>query len=171
MLEDEENIMRSLFLPLVAALAILPANVLAQTIPPAPPQVNGATSPGVPICYTSPNLVNCPGGGGVTGSPGIGQYYIPTSALAYTSTTDALAAVQRKSEHVVSGGVAMSAAMDMISPADGRTNRIGGGISTFNDQAGVAVVYTHQADGWDAGFGLATSRYQNMAKATVGFSW
>jgi hypothetical protein len=164
--------MRSLVLPLVAALAILPANVLAQTIPPAPPQVNGATAPGIPICYTSPtDVVNCPGGGGVVGEPGVSQYYIPTSALAYASTTNALAAIQRKAEHVVSGGVAMSAALDMISPGDGRTNRIGGGISTFNDQAGLALVYTRQADGWDAGVGLATSRYQNMAKATIGFSW
>lgn len=163
--------MRSLALQLIAALAILPANVPAQTIPPAPSGAGGATTPGVEVCYTSLNLANCPGSGSTFGSPGIGQYYIPTSALAYTSTTDALAAAQRKAEHVVSGGVAMSAALDMISPADGRTNRIGGGISTFNDQAGLALVYTHQKDGWDAGIGLATSRYQNMAKATVGFSW
>lgn len=163
--------MRSFVLPLVAALAILPANVLAQTIPPPPSGIGGATTPGVEICYTSLNLANCQGSDRVTAAPGIGLYFIPTSSLAYTSTTDALAAVQRKAEHVVSGGVAMSAALDMISPADGRANRIGGGISTFNDQAGLAVVYTHQKDGWDAGIGLATSRYQNMAKATVGFSW
>lgn len=166
--------MRELTMLLIAVLAILPANVLAQTIPPAPPTINGAvntaTTPGVQICYTSLNLSYCPSSG-VMGSPGIGLYYIPTSALAYTSTTDALAAVQRKAEHVVSGGVAMSAALDMISPTDGRANRIGGGISTFNDQAGLALAYTHQADGWDAGVGLATSRYQSMAKATIGFSW
>jgi hypothetical protein len=65
----------------------------------------------------------------------------------------------------------MSAAIDMVSPTAGRANRIGGGVSTFNDQTGAALVYTHQAGAWDAGIGFATSRYQNMAKATLGFSW
>lgn len=160
--------MRSLILPLLALLSVAPGAALAQTVPPSP---IGSGTPSVTICYTTPNSNYCPAIGGLTSSPGLDAYTVPLSSLAYASTTDALAAGQRKAENVVSGGVAMSAALDMIAPADGRTNRIGGGVSTFNDQTGLALTYTRQAGSWDAGIGLASSRYQNMAKATIGFSW
>jgi hypothetical protein len=130
-----------------------------------------AQTPSLPVCYTSGTSVNCPSLLFSAGSPTIVANYVPLSALAYTTTTDGLAAVQRKSERIVSGGVAMSAAMDMIAPAEGRNNRLGGGLSTFNDEAGLALVYTRRSGDWDAGVGLATSQYENMAKATVGFSW
>jgi hypothetical protein len=152
----------------------VPAIASAQTTLP-------GGQPGVPVCSVTPTAAVCFGGSFHTG-PAIGSTFIPVSSLVSTSTfneatqrleakTDALAAIQLKSGHVISGGVAMASAMDMISPADGRTNRIGGGVATFNDQAGFAMVYTRQSAGWDAGLGLATSRYENMAKATVGFSW
>ncbi|MDG2527185.1 hypothetical protein [Caulobacter endophyticus] len=165
--------MRTLEIAFFAALGLAPTAAFAQVVPPPPPisGFEGATRPGIAVCYTGPGQANCPAlGGGFAGS-GIDTYFVPLSSLAYASTTDALAAGQRKARNVLSGGVAMATALDTIAPADGRQNRIGGGLSTFDDQSGLALTYTRRTDQWDAGLGLATSRYQSMAKATIGFSW
>jgi hypothetical protein len=144
---------------------------------------------GFPVCVFTPvdngtrQGVNCPSLGSISSS-GAG-FYVPLSSLATTSVTDALAAQQTafqsqlvafetqqlKAIKVVSGGVAMASALDFQQPAYGTNNRVGGGVSSFNGQAGLALTYTLREKSWDAGVGLATSRYQNMAKVTVGYSW
>lgn len=153
------------------------------TVPPGPPNPNpnvGPLSPSLEVCYSNANNVAC-GSGGSIARPGIGAYFIPLTSFVFTPTTDQLRTdvdaardnilTLRSQDRMLSAGVAMSAAVDFQMPGDAKSNRLGAGISTFNDETAVAVTYSHREGAWDANLGLATSNYQNLAKASVGFSW
>ena len=65
----------------------------------------------------------------------------------------------------------MAAASDAQLPGEGQANRLGVGIATFNDETAMAVTYGRRQGPWDGNLALATSSYEHLAKASVGYSW
>lgn len=121
----------------------------------------------LPICTLEGTRANCTSLGSSFNMPGGLSGFLPVDNLATAQDVASL----NVQTNLISAGVAMSGALDFQSPQDGRDNRLGGGVATFNDQTALGVTYTRRAGSVDVNFGIATSAYQNFAKASVGFSW
>lgn len=128
-------------------------------------QLPPGTTPSIQVCGLSPDITSCGGSQ---------RNYIPLSAFATDAELEAVRqAVEARFavDRTLSGGVAMSSAIDFQMPADGTSNRLGGGVATFNNEAAVGITYSRRDGRWDSSVGLATSSYDAMAKASFGFSW
>lgn len=121
----------------------------------------------LPICTLEGTRANCTSLGSSFNMPGGLSGFVPISNFATAQQAVSLT----YQTNLISAGVAMSGALDFQSPQDGRNNRLGGGVATFNDQTALGVTYTRRTGSVDVNFGIATSNYQKFAKASVGFSW
>jgi hypothetical protein len=68
-------------------------------------------------------------------------------------------------------GVALASALDFQSPAPGKSNRLGGAVTTTHGQVAGSVTYTRLQGDFDMSAGAAFTSTDVLGKAAAGFSW
>jgi hypothetical protein len=79
----------------------------------------------------------------------------------------ALAAVEKRAN----AGIAMTAALQPVSPFDDQKNRLSFDTVSFNGQTALGAQYVRKEGQLDFNFGLASSGEDTMARGGVSFSW
>jgi hypothetical protein len=103
---------------------------------------------------------------------------LQSSVAALTSRVNSFIATQQafnasvtQAQARLGRGVAMSTALALQGPLDGKDNRLSIGVGAFGDSNAVSLNYSHRAGPYDVGVAVSYAGGDSLEKAEVGLSW